>query len=138
MQTVEDGKTRMALAKEKADGLTTELGVSGKVDLYTTTPRLQRVNAAPLGAIEAKSLIGGIQANDLGDPPIDYDDALGRLARERKYERVISSPIIRRRPRTPSPGDFRRTAEVKLGGYRLRGAPFFFGQRALGSERDRE
>ena len=67
-----------------------------------------------------------------GDPPIDYDDALGRLARERKIRASLShhrsSGGVPGRRRT---GDFRRTAEVKLGGYRLRGAPFFFGQRAL-------
>lgn len=88
MQTLEDGKTRMAIAADKAVGIATELGTAGKIDLYTTTPRLQRVGAAPLGALEAGPAIRSVQANDLGDPPMDYSEALGRLLRERQYQRV--------------------------------------------------
>jgi len=88
MQAFEGGKTRMALAKEKAETVTADIGVAGKVDLYTTTPRLERISSAPLTAAEAKGIISSIKANDLGDPPIDYDNALSRLAREQKYQRV--------------------------------------------------
>ncbi len=88
MQTLEDGKTRMTLAKEKANAVVDEIGVAGQVELYTTTPRLERLSAAPLSPIEAKAIIGNIASYDLGDPPIDYDEALNRLARERKYQRV--------------------------------------------------
>src|SRR5574341_446474 len=40
MQTLEDGKTRFALAQEKARALIADLGATGKVDLYLTSPRL--------------------------------------------------------------------------------------------------
>lgn len=88
MQTLEDSKPRMTLAKEKANAVIGDLGVTGKVEIYTTTPKLQRVSAAPLTPAQANGIISKITANDLGDPPIDYDNALGRLARERKYQRV--------------------------------------------------
>src|SRR5438046_5579019 len=41
METVENGKSRFALAKEKARGLLADLAVSGRVDLYLTVPRLE-------------------------------------------------------------------------------------------------
>jgi hypothetical protein len=88
MQALEDGKTRMAAAAEKAAGIATELGPAGKIDLYTTTPRLQRIGAAPFGTLEAGAAIRSVQANDLGDPPVDYSEALGRLLREGQYQRV--------------------------------------------------
>ncbi len=88
MQALEDGKTRMAAAAEKAAAIAAELGPAGKIDLYTTTPRLQRSGAAPFGPVEAGAAIRSVSANDLGDPPVDYSEALGRLLRERQYQRV--------------------------------------------------
>jgi len=88
MQTLEDGKTRMALAKEKANAVIDEIGVGGKVELYTTTPRLERASAAALSPTEARAIVPNITSFDLGDPPVDYDSVLNRLARERKYQRV--------------------------------------------------
>ena len=88
MQTVEEGKTRLTLAKEAANSVIGELSATGKVDLYLTTPRLARLRAAPLAPLEAKAAVGAINAYDLGDPPIDYDHVLSQLARERKYQRV--------------------------------------------------
>jgi hypothetical protein len=88
MQTLEDGNSRFALAKEKAGAVVGELGVAGKVDLYLTAPRLEKLRAAPLTPVEAKGALGALAAYDLGDPPMDYDTALSQLARERKYERV--------------------------------------------------
>jgi aerotolerance regulator-like protein len=88
MQAMEEGKTRLTLAKEKAGALADEVGAGGKIELYTTTPRLERITAAALTPAEAKGLISHIAANDLGDPPIDYDNVLRRLAQERKYQRV--------------------------------------------------
>lgn len=88
MQAVQGGKTRLALAQEKAGAVIGELGAAGKVDLYVTTPRLAKIQAAGLTAGEAKSAVNNIKANDLGDSPIDYDQALSQLAREQKYERV--------------------------------------------------
>ena len=88
MQALEGGKTRLTLAKDKARALSDELGGSGRADVYTTTPRLQRLNAAPLGAVEVTRVIANIRAYDLADPPIDYDQTLGALARERNYQRI--------------------------------------------------
>jgi len=88
MQTVEEGKTRLTLAKEAANSVIGELSATGKVDLYLTTPRLARLRAAPLAPLEAKAAVGAIDAYDLGDPPIDYDHVLSQLARERNYQRV--------------------------------------------------
>ena len=88
MQALEEGKTRLTLAKGAASSVIGELGVAGKIDLYLTTPRLAKVRAAPLTPDEAKGAIGAITAYDLGDPSIDYDHVLSQLARERKYERV--------------------------------------------------
>jgi hypothetical protein len=88
MQALEEGKTRLTLAKEKAGALANEVGASGKIEVYTTTPRLERISAEALTPVEAKRLIGNIAANDLGDPPIDYGNMLSRLAQERKYQRV--------------------------------------------------
>jgi hypothetical protein len=88
MQTLEDGKTRFAMAKERAGNLIDNLGVTGNVDLYLTTPRLEKVRAAALTLVEARSALGMLDAYDLGDPPADYDTAVSQLARDHKYERV--------------------------------------------------
>ena len=88
MQTLEAGKTRFALAQDKARSVIGAVGVTGKIDLYVTTPRMEKLGAAPMTSAEAASAIGSLEAYDLGDPPVDYDHALNQLARERKYERV--------------------------------------------------
>lgn len=88
MQTLEEGKTRFALAKERAAAILRDLGVAATADVYLTAPRMEKLGAASLTPGEAMSLIGGLAPYDLGNPPIDYDTALGRLARERQYERV--------------------------------------------------
>ena len=88
MQTLEDGKTRFALAQEKARSVIAELAITGKIDLYLTTPRLEKLGATPLSPADAASAIGALEAYDLGEPPADYDHALNQMAREHKYERV--------------------------------------------------
>src|SRR6476646_5083524 len=88
MQALEEGKTRLTLAQQKAESLTQELGSPGRVDIYTTTPRLQRVNAEPLATVQANRVIAGIKAYDLADAPIDYDQSLGALAHEQNYQRI--------------------------------------------------
>ena len=88
MQALEEGKTRLLLAQQKAQTLTQELGGSGRVDFYTTTPRLQRVNAEPLTPAQANQVIASVKAYDLGDAPIDYDQSLGALAHEQNYQRI--------------------------------------------------
>jgi hypothetical protein len=60
MQALEEGKTRLTLAQQKAESLTQELGSAGRVDIYTTTPRLQRVSAEPLATVQANRVIAGI------------------------------------------------------------------------------
>jgi len=88
MQALEGDKTRFALAKAKANALLDEVGVAGKVDLYATTPRLEKIRAASLTPAEAKGAIMSIEPFDLADPPADYDNLLNQLASEHKYERV--------------------------------------------------
>jgi len=88
MQALEDGKTRFTLAQQRASALTDELGAGGKVDLYLTTPRLEKLHAVPLSPAEATAMINKLSPYDLGEPPIDYDNVLSQLARQHKYERV--------------------------------------------------
>ena len=88
MQTLEDGKTRFALAQEKARSLVADLGVNGRVELYRAVPRLEKIRGTPLSPSEAASAIGALEVYDLGDRAIDYHQALTELMREQKYERV--------------------------------------------------
>ena len=88
MQAMEGGQSRFALAREKARGLLGSVGVTGKVDLYQTIPRLQRIRNEPYEPAEAVSVLNGLEPYDLGDVPIDYSAALNQLAREHDYQRV--------------------------------------------------
>ena len=88
MQAMEDGKTRLALAKERLGAVANELGSAGQVDLYLTTPRLAKIHGATLTPAQTVSLVKSVDAYDLGDTPLDYDRVLSQLAREQKYERV--------------------------------------------------
>jgi hypothetical protein len=88
MQTLEDGQTRFALAKDRAGAILSDLGVAGTVDIYLTAPRMAKLDAKPMTATEARSVLAALAPYDLGNPPIDYDLALNQLAREGKYERV--------------------------------------------------
>ena len=88
MQALEDGKTRFSLAQERADALAGELGVGAKVDVYLTTPTLEKVHAVPLSPSEAAAIVGKLAPYDLGEAPIDYDTVLAQLARQHKYQRV--------------------------------------------------
>ena len=88
MQALENGKTRFALAKERLGGIASALGPAGEIDLYLTTPRLAKVHGAALTPAQAVSVAKSIEAYDLADAPIDYDQVLSQLAREQKYQRV--------------------------------------------------
>ncbi len=88
MQTLENGKTRFSLAQEKARSLVADLGVSGRVELYRTVPRLEKIRGTPFTPSEAAGAIGALEAYDLGDHAIDYDQVLNEIMREQKYERV--------------------------------------------------
>jgi hypothetical protein len=88
MQTVENGRSRFALAQEKARAAIAELGLNGQVDLYLTTPRLEKLGDVPMSPAEAAKAIAALKAYDLGDPSLDYDHALGQLAQTHKYQRV--------------------------------------------------
>ena len=88
MQALENGKTRFSLAQEKLATTVGELGPAGQIDLYLTTPRLAKLNGAALSASQALAMAASLNAYDLGDAPIDYDQVLGQLAREQKYDRV--------------------------------------------------
>ena len=88
MQALEDGKSRFALAAERAMSLVGELGPAGKVDLFLTTPRLERIHATSLSPAQATGIIAAQVPYDLAEPPVDYDNLLSQLARQRKYERI--------------------------------------------------
>ncbi len=88
MQTLEDGKTRFAVAQERARSLVADLGINGRVELYRTVPRLEKIRATPLSPSEAAGAIGALEVYDLGDHAVDYDQALNEMMREQKYERV--------------------------------------------------
>jgi hypothetical protein len=88
MQTLEDGRTRFSLAQEKARALIADLGATGIVELYRTTPRLERIRAAPLSPSQAAGAVAALAPYDLGDPVIDYDHALTQMLGEQKYERA--------------------------------------------------
>jgi hypothetical protein len=88
MQALEAGKSRFDLAGERAAAVLRDLGVGATAAIYLTAPRMEKLSAAPLAPAEAINLIGSLAPYDLGNPPIDYDMALGRLAQERQYERV--------------------------------------------------
>jgi hypothetical protein len=88
MQALEEGKSRLARAKEAATSIIDETGTGARIDVYLTTPRLAKLRAEPFTPAEAKSAIRQIKSYDMGDPPIDYPHALERLAREQKYQRV--------------------------------------------------
>jgi len=89
MQATEDGGTRFQLAQEKARSVLGGVAAGGQVDIYTTTPRLQRVAAASFSPREAAQAMNSLTPYDLGDPPVDYRSALARLAQANRYERVF-------------------------------------------------
>lgn len=88
MQALEDGKSRLALAKEAAYSFIGEADSGSRIDIYVTTPRLEKLTAAPFTPAEARNAVSAIKAYDMGNPPIDYGRTLDRLAREQKYQRV--------------------------------------------------
>lgn len=88
MQTLENGKTRFQLAQERARDLLSEVGATGVIDIYRTTPRLEKVRGAARGVDEAAGLIASLEPYDLGDPPINYATVLNQLAVQQKYDRV--------------------------------------------------
>ncbi len=88
MQTLENGKTRFQLAQERARDLLTEVGVADTIDIYLTTPHLEKVRSTPRRKDEVAGLIASLEPYDLGDPPIDYDTVLNQLAIRQKYDRV--------------------------------------------------
>ena len=88
MQALEDGKSRFQLAQESARALLAEISTTGKVDIYLTTPRLEKFRGTSLAPAEAAGLIGNLEPYDIGDPPLDYDKVLNQLADQQKYDRV--------------------------------------------------
>ena len=89
MQTLENQQTRFALAQEKARELLADLGVTGKVDLYLTAPRLEKVRGATFEPAEAAGVLIALVPYDLADTSIDYQSSLSQMAKERKYDRVF-------------------------------------------------
>ena len=89
MQTLENQQTRFSLAQGKARELLADLGAAGKVDLYLTVPRLEKVRGATFEPAEAAGVLAALTPYDLADAPIDYQSSLSQMAKERKYDRVF-------------------------------------------------
>ncbi|HEX7226783.1 MAG TPA: VWA domain-containing protein, partial [Candidatus Binatia bacterium] len=88
MQAREDGTTRVNLARDQARRVLGDLSASGKVDIFTIVPQLQKVNAAPLSPSNAIGFLTGLEPYDLADAQTNYADLLNELAANHKYERV--------------------------------------------------
>src|SRR5262245_41910735 len=89
MQTLDDQQTRFALAQQKARELLFDLGATGKVDLYVTTPRLEKVRLTAFEPSEAAAVLAALTPYDLADTPINYQRNLSQMAKEGKYDRVF-------------------------------------------------
>ena len=88
MQALEGDKSRFFLAQEKAAGISADLGFGAVLDLYLTAPRLERFGRESFSASEALRALRGLNPLDLGEAPLDYNNALGQLARQQQYDRV--------------------------------------------------
>jgi hypothetical protein len=88
MQALEDGKSRFVLAQEKAEAIFAELGSGAVLDLYLTAPRLERFGSEHYSPFQAARALRGLKPVDLGEAPLDYNEALDRLSLEQKYDRV--------------------------------------------------
>ena len=89
MQTMENGRTRFAMAQEKARAVVNDLAGAAQVDLFLLAPRMGKLRATPMTPAEALSAIGTLNPYDIGEPPLDYRQTLNQLARERNYQRVF-------------------------------------------------
>jgi hypothetical protein len=88
MQALEQDRSRFSLAQEKATAIFGEVGLAAAVDLYLMAPRLTRFSSSSLTPAEAARALDGLKPLDVGEAPLDYGNALGRLARENEYDRV--------------------------------------------------
>lgn len=88
MQALENGRSRLDLARERLGAIVGELGPSATIDAYVTAPRLAKINAAAWSPAQVVERARTLKAHDLAEAPIDYGEALNRLAQEQKYERV--------------------------------------------------
>jgi hypothetical protein len=88
MQALEDGKSRFALAQDKAAGIFADLGFGAVLDIYLTAPRLQRFGRESFSPSEAVRALRGLKPLDVGEAPLDYGNALSQLARQQQYDRV--------------------------------------------------
>src|SRR5262245_3445572 len=89
MQTLEGQQTRFALAQEKARELLLDLGATGKVGLYVTTPQLEKVRLTAFEPSEAAAVLAALTPYDLADTPINYQSRLSQIAKEGNYDRVF-------------------------------------------------
>ena len=88
MQAREDGTARVVLARDQAKRVLGDLSATGKVDIFTIVPQLQKVNKAPVSPSDAVGLLAGLEPYDLADAPMNYADLLNQLTANHKYERV--------------------------------------------------
>jgi hypothetical protein len=88
MQTLENGKSRFQLAQESARAELAEIGAAGEIDIYLTTPRLEKLRGSAVAPAQAAALIGSLEPYDMADPPLDYDKVFNQMADQQKYDRI--------------------------------------------------
>jgi hypothetical protein len=88
MQAREDGTSRIALARDQARRVLGDLSATGKLDIFTIVPQLQKVNRAPISPSDGIGLLAGLEPYDLADTPTNYADPVKQLTSNNKYERV--------------------------------------------------
>jgi hypothetical protein len=88
MQTLEETKSRFALAQEQAISLISELGAAATVDVYLTVPRLEQFRTPALSPAQAVEAIRALAPYDLADPTTNYGALIEQLGSERDYDRV--------------------------------------------------
>ena len=127
---------RFVLAREKAADIFAELGSGAVLDLYLTAPRLERFGGVSFSRpkLPARSMV--LKPVDLGEAPLDYNNALGQLAREQKYDRVyLITDLPAARSQRGGPRCDGRTAAGQFRDYFLWRASWVARGRALENQR---
>ena len=88
MQAQVGGTARIALARREAARVLADFGATGKVDVFRSVPRLEKINKTALAPSEAAALVARLEPYDMADVAADDNRLLNRLAVDSKYERV--------------------------------------------------
>ncbi len=89
MQALEGRKTRFQIAQAEVRGMLQDLSARARVDIFLTAPRLERIGDADLAPSRALAMTDSLSPYDLGEPPVDYGEAISNLAKEKNYGRIF-------------------------------------------------